>query len=95
VLEKNVMPGAKWFPGAQANYAQQVLRHVGPAHAAGFPAIISRNEKGQQHELSWPELRRQVASLALHLQEAGVHPATAWPPTCPTFPRPWWPFWPR
>jgi acetoacetyl-CoA synthetase len=71
VLEKNVMPGAKWFPGAQANYAQQVLRHVGPAQAAGFPAIISRNEKGQQHELSWPELRRQVASLALHLQEAG------------------------
>jgi acetoacetyl-CoA synthetase len=74
VLEKNVMPGAKWFPGAQANYAQQVFRHVGPAHAAGFPAIISRNEKGQQHELSWPELRRQVASLALHLQEAGVKP---------------------
>jgi acetoacetyl-CoA synthetase len=74
VLEKNVMPGAKWFPGAQANYAQQVLRHVGPAHEAGFPAIISRNEKGQQHELSWPELRRQVASLALHLQEAGVKP---------------------
>jgi acetoacetyl-CoA synthetase len=38
------------------------------------PAVISRNEKGQQHELSWPELRRQVASLALHLQEAGVKP---------------------
>ncbi|MBK6360116.1 MAG: acetoacetate--CoA ligase [Comamonadaceae bacterium] len=74
VLAKNVMPGAKWFPGAQANYAQQVLRHVGPAHAAGFAAIISRNEKGQQHELSWPELRRQVASLALHLREAGVQP---------------------
>ena len=74
VLERNVMPGAKWFPGAQANYAQQVFRHVEHAHAAGFPAIISRNEKGQQHELSWPELRRQVASLALHLQEAGVQP---------------------
>ena len=25
VLEKNVMPGANWFPGAQVNYAQQVL----------------------------------------------------------------------
>jgi acetoacetyl-CoA synthetase len=74
VLEQNVMPGARWFPGAQANYAQQVFRHVGPAHAAGFTAVISRNEKGQQHELSWPELRRQVASLALHLQEIGVKP---------------------
>jgi acetoacetyl-CoA synthetase len=74
VLAKNVMPGALWFPGAQANYAQQVFRHVAPAEAAGFPAIISRNEKGQQRELSWPELRRQAASLALHLQAQGVQP---------------------
>ena len=74
VLAKNVMPGAVWFPGAKTNYAHQVLRHVQPAHAAGFPAVISRNEKGQHRELSWPELRRQVASMALHLQAQGVQP---------------------
>ena len=74
VLEKNVMPGANWFPGAQVNYAQQVLRHAVPAHAAGFAAVISRNEKGRAVELSWPELQRQVASLALHLQAQGVKP---------------------
>ena len=74
VLARNVMPGAQWFPGAQVNYAQQVLRHVEPAHAAGFPAVIADNEKGQRRELSWPELRRQVASLALHLQAQGVQP---------------------
>jgi acetoacetyl-CoA synthetase len=74
VLEKNVMPGANWFPGAQVNYAQQVLRHVEPAHAAGFLAVISGNEKGQAVELSWPELKRQVAALALHLQAHGVQP---------------------
>jgi acetoacetyl-CoA synthetase len=74
VLAENVMPGARWFPGAQFNYAHQVFRHVGKAHAAGFAAIVSRNEKGQQHELSWPELRRQVASLALHLKAQGVLP---------------------
>jgi acetoacetyl-CoA synthetase len=74
VLAKNVMPGAVWFPGARANYAQQVLRHVQPAHEAGFTAIISRNEKGLHRELSWPELRRQVASLALHLKAQGVQP---------------------
>ncbi|MDZ4176773.1 MAG: AMP-binding protein, partial [Hydrogenophaga sp.] len=74
VLERNVMPGAKWFPGAQFNYAQQVFRHVMPAHAAGFSAVVSRNEKGRHVELSWPELRRQVASLALHLQAQGVKP---------------------
>ncbi|QHE74678.1 acetoacetate--CoA ligase [Hydrogenophaga sp. PBL-H3] len=74
VLERNVMPGAKWFVGAKVNYAQQVFRHVQPAHDAGFMAIVSRNEKGRHVEMSWPELRRQVASLALHLQAQGVQP---------------------
>ncbi|MEO7953353.1 MAG: AMP-binding protein, partial [Polaromonas sp.] len=74
VLARNVMPGAVWFAGATVNYAQQVLRHADAAHAAGMPAIVSSNEKGQQRELSWPELRRQVASLALHLQAQGVLP---------------------
>ncbi len=74
VLSAPAMPGAKWFDGAQFNYVQQVFRHVGPAHAAGFSALISRNERGQQRELSWLELRRQVASLALHLQAQGVQP---------------------
>ncbi|MEZ5645385.1 MAG: acetoacetate--CoA ligase [Burkholderiaceae bacterium] len=74
VLERNVMPGATWFPGARANYAQQVFRHVDAAHAAGFPAVIAGNEKGRRTELSWPDLRRQVASLALHLQAQGVQP---------------------
>ncbi|MEI8158823.1 MAG: acetoacetate--CoA ligase [Burkholderiales bacterium] len=79
VLASHKMPGAQWFPGAQVNYAQQVLRHVDAAHAAGFSAILSHNERslasGAAHrELSWPELRRQVASLALHLQSHGVMP---------------------
>ena len=74
VLANNVMPGAQWFPGARVNYAQQVFRHVDAAHSAGFPAVISDNEKGQRRELSWPELRRQVASFALHLQAQGVQP---------------------
>jgi acetoacetyl-CoA synthetase len=74
VLARNVMPGAEWFPGAQTSYARQVLRHVQPAHAAGLPAIISENEKGQVLELSWPELQRQVAALALHLRAQGVQP---------------------
>ena len=74
VLANNVMPGAVWFPGAQTNYAHQVLRHVQPADAAGLPAIVSENEKGEVRELSWPELKRQVASLALHLKAQGVQP---------------------
>jgi acetoacetyl-CoA synthetase len=74
VLVEPKMPGAKWFDGAQFNYAQQVFRHVDKAHAAGFQAVIGRNEKGEHQELSWPELRRQVAALALHLREQGLQP---------------------
>ncbi|MDD3785507.1 MAG: acetyl-coenzyme A synthetase N-terminal domain-containing protein, partial [Hydrogenophaga sp.] len=47
VLARNVMPGAQWFPGAQVNIARQVMRHVGPAHQAGFAAVMARNEKGR------------------------------------------------
>lgn len=72
------MPDTQWFVGAQVNYAQQVLRHVDAAHAAGCAAIISHHEKSlgtaAARELSWPELRRQVAALALHLQAQGLGP---------------------
>jgi acetoacetyl-CoA synthetase len=74
VLAEEKMPGTRWFEGAQVNYVQQVFRHVVPAHAAGLPAVISRNERGEQRELSWPDLRRQVASMALHLRAQGLQP---------------------
>ena len=72
VLAENRMPGAVWFPGAQVNYAREGLRHADAAHAAGMPAIVSDNESGETRELSWPELRRQVASVALTLKSLGV-----------------------
>ena len=79
VLGKREMPGAEWFAGASGNYAQQVFRHVEAAEAAGLPAIVSHGEaslaSGQPaRELGWAELRRQAASLALHLQAQGVQP---------------------
>jgi len=73
VLVDEVMPGARWFPGAQVNYAQQVFRHADAAHAAGHPAIVFQNERlAAPVEVSWPELRRQVASLAAALRGMGV-----------------------
>ncbi|MEJ1163168.1 acetoacetate--CoA ligase [Variovorax sp. CCNWLW186] len=72
VLAEARMPGATWFPGAQVNYAREVLRHADAAHAAGMPAIVSDNELGEVREMSWPELRRQVASVALTLRSLGV-----------------------
>jgi len=70
------MPGAVWFRGAQVNVARQVMRHADAAHAAGHPAIAFSDErllrKGELRELSWPELRRQVASLAAQLRALHV-----------------------
>jgi acetoacetyl-CoA synthetase len=75
VLEAEVMPGAKWFPGAQLNYTRQVLRHADAAHAAGHPAIVFQNERmAAPVALPWPELRRQVGCFAARLCDAGVGP---------------------
>jgi acetoacetyl-CoA synthetase len=78
VLVDEVMPGARWFPGAEVNVARQVLRHADALHAAGHPAIVFADEamlaRGELAELSWPELRRQVAALAEELQALGVRP---------------------
>jgi acetoacetyl-CoA synthetase len=75
VLEAPVMPGARWFPGTQLNYARQALRHGAAAHAAGHPAIVFQNERmNAPEEMSWPELTRQVGSFAQRLRAAGVQP---------------------
>lgn len=78
VLAEERMPGARWFPGAQVNYAQHLFSHAEAAHAAGHPAIVFRNEalqaRGESLEIAWPELRRQVASLAGELERMGVEP---------------------
>ena len=76
VLERSAMPGARWFPGAQVNYAQHLFSHADAAHAAGHPAIVFCDEamlaRGELREISWPELQRQVAALAAALQGMGV-----------------------
>ncbi|MEO7854604.1 MAG: acetoacetate--CoA ligase [Rubrivivax sp.] len=76
VLEAPAMPGARWFPGAQLNYAQHLLQQADAAQAAGHPAIVFADERllarGELRELSWSDLRRQVASCAAAFQRLGV-----------------------
>ncbi len=76
VLSEARMPGAQWFVGAQVNYAQQVFRHADMAHAMGHPALVFANEdllaQGVCREVSWPDLRRQVAHFAAALRDMGV-----------------------
>lgn len=68
VLGCGNMPGASWFPGSMLNYVDQVFRHATDAR----PAIVFQNEGGEQVELGWSEMKRQVASLAASLRESGV-----------------------
>ena len=63
------MPGARWFDGACLNFADNLLRAED-----GGAAIVSYDERGDRIELSWTELRRQVASLSEALGAFGVGP---------------------
>ncbi|MPZ89721.1 MAG: acetoacetate--CoA ligase [Nitriliruptorales bacterium] len=67
VLADRSMPGARWFPGAELNYAEHVLRHDGDK-----PALIFVSEDGQRTELSWQDLRADVAAFAATLRDLGV-----------------------
>jgi acetoacetyl-CoA synthetase len=70
------MPGARWFIGAQLNYAEQLRRHAAVSDAAGVPAILFRNERlmaeGRTVALGWGELVDQAAAMAASLRALGV-----------------------
>src|SRR5215211_8178533 len=57
VLGKREMPGAEWFPGAELNYAQHVLRHA--ADRPDEPAILHQSEVRSLGEVSWGELQER------------------------------------
>ncbi len=68
VLGSRQMPGAEWFPGAELNYAEHAFRKARPDE----PAIIHRSEVRETGEITWRELREQVAALAAGLRSLGV-----------------------
>ena len=70
VLDRHVMPGAKWFDGATLNYTAEVFRN-GAGHD-GRPALVFRDELGDHPDIAWPELERRVASLAATLTASGI-----------------------
>jgi acetoacetyl-CoA synthetase len=68
VLEnRDRLPGARFFPNARLNFAENLLRHDDD-HAA----IVFVNERGTRRQLSHRELRREVARVAAGLRAAGV-----------------------
>ena len=61
------LPGARFFPNAQLNFAQNLLRFRDEQ-----PAILFRNEAGLRRELSYRQLQAEVARVAAGLAELGV-----------------------
>src|SRR5262245_3532159 len=70
VLEgRNRMPGARWFPEARLNFAENLLRR-----RDATPALVFRSETGARRELSHAELHATVSRLAAALHAFGVRP---------------------
>jgi acetoacetyl-CoA synthetase len=68
VLPDRSMPGAKWFSGAQVNYAEHAFRGKPDERVA----IVHAGELRDQGEVTWGELRAQVAGIAAGLRALGV-----------------------
>jgi acetoacetyl-CoA synthetase len=70
VLPSRKMPGARWFEGAELNYAEHIFRQATDQR----PALIYRSETRGPREMSWAELRGMAARYAAALKGFGVKP---------------------
>lgn len=73
VLGDASMPGAKWFPGARLNYAENLLREA----LWGDPSRIAIHavaESRESHELAYGELLERVGAFQAFLRQQGVAP---------------------
>ncbi len=67
VLADDSMPGAKWFTGAELNYAEHALRR-----RDDHPAVMFRSEHRELATITYSQLYDQVASVAAGLKSLGV-----------------------
>ncbi len=67
LVDGDKMPGAKWFPDARLNFAENLLRHRGDAEA-----LVFRGEDKVERRMSRDELHDAVSSLAQALKAEGV-----------------------
>jgi len=68
VSDIDKMPGAKWFPEARLNYAQNLLDNG----VKNQCAILFKGENGYKQQLSYAELNASVSRLAQALRNNGV-----------------------
>ncbi|MCU7918709.1 MAG: acetoacetate--CoA ligase [Candidatus Thiodiazotropha sp. (ex Epidulcina cf. delphinae)] len=63
------MPGARWFPGARLNFAENLLRYRDYRRA-----VLFRDEAGGETALSYAELHDRTARLAAAFHALGIGP---------------------
>jgi len=71
VLGSGEMPGAEWFPGARLNFAEHM---VGRDDDLDALAVVARSQSRESLELTFGELRDQVARARAGLRRLGVGP---------------------
>ncbi|HEY2768043.1 MAG TPA: acetoacetate--CoA ligase [Solirubrobacteraceae bacterium] len=69
VLAEETMPGARWFEGAELNYAENMLLRDRDAEAV---AVLHASELRDLAQITWGELAVEVARVAAGLRELGV-----------------------
>jgi acetoacetyl-CoA synthetase len=67
VIDQDKMPGARFFPDARLNFAQNLLRRNDDT-----PAIIFRGEDKAKAQVSWRELNDQVSRLHQAFRDFGL-----------------------
>jgi acetoacetyl-CoA synthetase len=67
-LASREMPGADWFPGVRLNWAERAFAGKDDDQVA----ILHASELRDLGEITWGELRRQVAAVAAGLRSLGV-----------------------
>ena len=70
VLADATMPGARWFPGVELNYVDQVLRHRDLPGAA----LVGVDEDGSRQRIDWAQLPGRIGAVAAQLRLLGVAP---------------------
>ena len=67
IENEHKMPGAKWFPQAKINFAENLLKHNDER-----TAIIERGEDGRRNVFSYHDLSKKVTIFANYLKDLGV-----------------------
>jgi acetoacetyl-CoA synthetase len=68
VLADPTMPGARWFEGAEINYAEAIIARLG----ADRPALMFASERDGLRAMSGSEFESSVAAAAAGLRRLGV-----------------------